>query len=134
MLRAIESHMIRKAGFTRARGARGGAITFIQRFGSAVNLNLHLHMLIPDGVYTFEQDNPRFHRVNAPSRSELDTLLIRIITRITRHLQRDDLLVADEPQPYLDLNLNNAHDQLAAQSIQYKVIIGPNAGSRTLTL
>jgi len=36
VLRANDTHMIRKAGFTRAQGARGGAITFIQRYGSAV--------------------------------------------------------------------------------------------------
>jgi hypothetical protein len=27
------------------------AITLIQRFGSALNLNLHFHMLFLDGVY-----------------------------------------------------------------------------------
>jgi len=28
-------------------------VTFIQRFGSALNLNIHLHMLVPDGADTF---------------------------------------------------------------------------------
>jgi hypothetical protein len=26
-------------------------VTFIQRFGGAMNLNLHLHVLLPDGVF-----------------------------------------------------------------------------------
>jgi len=39
--RAIAGHLINKAGFTRKR-ARAGAVTLIQRFGSALNLNLHL--------------------------------------------------------------------------------------------
>lgn len=43
VLRAIETHMIRKAGLTRAQGARSGAITFIQRFGSAINLKRPIH-------------------------------------------------------------------------------------------
>jgi len=60
--RAIETHLIKKAGLTRASGARSGAITFIQRFGSALNLNVHLHMLIPDGVYAFNHGKPCFHR------------------------------------------------------------------------
>jgi len=34
-------HLIKKAGFTR-KTARTGAVTLIQRFGSALNLNLHL--------------------------------------------------------------------------------------------
>jgi len=37
--RVIAGHLIRKAGFTR-KTARTGAVTLIQRFGSALNLNL----------------------------------------------------------------------------------------------
>jgi len=38
----------------RARGLRApqtGAITFVQRFGGLVNLNVHFHLLVPDGVF-----------------------------------------------------------------------------------
>jgi ribosomal protein S27E len=34
VLRAVETHLIRRAGLTRTQGARSGAVTFIQRFGS----------------------------------------------------------------------------------------------------
>jgi hypothetical protein len=30
--------------------AQTGAVTLIQRFGSALNLNIHFHMLFLDGV------------------------------------------------------------------------------------
>jgi hypothetical protein len=36
--RVLSTHVIRKAGFTRAT-AQTGAVTLIQRFGSALNLN-----------------------------------------------------------------------------------------------
>jgi hypothetical protein len=49
--RAISSHLIQKAGFTR-KTAQTGAVTLIQRFGGALNLNVHFHMLFLDGVYT----------------------------------------------------------------------------------
>ena len=52
VVRAIESSLIRRADLTRNGGARGGVVTLIQRFGGAVNLNLHLHMVALDGVYT----------------------------------------------------------------------------------
>ena len=42
--RVIATHLIKKAGFTR-KSAHTGAVTLIQRFGSALNLNLHFHML-----------------------------------------------------------------------------------------
>ncbi len=38
----------------RARGIRApktGAITFVQRFGGLVNLNVHFHLVVPDGVF-----------------------------------------------------------------------------------
>jgi hypothetical protein len=31
-------------------------VTFIQRFGSALNLNLHLHSLMLDGVYAADDE------------------------------------------------------------------------------
>ena len=39
-----------QAGLKR-RQADTGAVTLIQRFGSAANLNIHLHCLVLDGVY-----------------------------------------------------------------------------------
>ena len=48
--RCIATHLIKKAGFS-CTTARTGAVTLIQRFGSALNLNLHFHMLFLDGVY-----------------------------------------------------------------------------------
>lgn len=50
-------------------------MTFIQRFGSALNLNIHLHMLVLDGAYTFAHDRARFHHAPAPSDAELIRLL-----------------------------------------------------------
>ena len=131
---AIETHLIRKAGLTRRSGARSGTITFIQRFGSALNLNVHLHMLIPDGVYTCAHGKPRFHTVTGPSHRELTTLLNRIIRRISRQLTRDGLLVEEAEQAYLDLQTDDTLDQFGAASLQYRIILGPNTGSRVLTL
>jgi hypothetical protein len=69
--RAIAAHLIRKAGFTH-NTACTGAVTQVQRFGSALNLNIHFHMLFLDGVYTECADgNLRFHRVAAPTGEEL---------------------------------------------------------------
>ena len=134
VLRAIETHLVRKAGLTRAAGARSGAITFIQRFGSALNLNMHLHMLIPDGIYTVKSGKPCFHAVTAPRKSELADLLNRIIRRITRQLSRDRPLIEEPTQPFLDLQLDDTLDQFGATSLQYRVILSPNTGSRLLTL
>ncbi|MCP5058784.1 MAG: transposase, partial [bacterium] len=34
-----------------------GSVTFVQRFGSALHLNLHFHTLALDGVYTRDESN-----------------------------------------------------------------------------
>ena len=43
IIRAIETDLINRAGLTRASGAQTGIVTLVQRFGSALNLNIHLH-------------------------------------------------------------------------------------------
>ena len=48
--RVIAGWLADQAGVERAR-AQCGAVTLIQRFGSALNLNIHFHMLWLDGVY-----------------------------------------------------------------------------------
>jgi len=47
--RCIAMHLTKQAGFT-CKMAQTGAVTLIQRFGSALNLNVHFHMLCLDGV------------------------------------------------------------------------------------
>ena len=47
--RAISTHLTHKAGLNRKEGATG-AVTLIQRFGSALNLNIHFHVLFLDSL------------------------------------------------------------------------------------
>jgi len=42
--------------------------------------------------------------------------------------------VEEAEQPFLDLQTDNTLDQFGAASLQYRVILGPNTGSRVLTL
>ena len=41
-----------QAGSLSRKTGQTGAVTLIQRFGSALNLNLHYHLLFLDGAYT----------------------------------------------------------------------------------
>ncbi len=47
--RCIATHLIKKAGFSQ-KTAQTGTVTLIQRFGSAMNPNIHFHLLCVDGV------------------------------------------------------------------------------------
>jgi len=48
--RVIAGGLANQAGVDRA-SAECGTVTLIQRFGSALNLNIHFHLLWLDGVY-----------------------------------------------------------------------------------
>ena len=48
--RASAAHLVKNAGLTQATG-KTGAVTLIQRFGSALNLNIHFHLAVLDAVY-----------------------------------------------------------------------------------
>ena len=99
--RAISSHLIRKAGFTR-KTAQTGAVTLIQRFGSTFNLNVHFHILFLDGVYTETRyGKTRFHRTNAPDRQELVELVYTISHRVAGFLEREGILERDEENSLL---------------------------------
>jgi hypothetical protein len=121
-------------GLTVASGARTGAVTLIQRFGSALNLNVHLHMLFLDGAYQFHGNRVTFHRARRPDNSELTGLLDTLSRRIVRVLERRGLLIADPVDPYLDLEPGSSLDQIQAASIAYRISLGPNAGRKALTL
>ena len=67
----ITRHLLGQAGL-KADRADSGAVTLIQRFGSAANLNIHLHCLVLDGVYRRGADGvPEFVEVPAPTAEAL---------------------------------------------------------------
>jgi len=69
----------------KADEAPSGAGTLIQRFGSAANLNIHLHCLVLDGVYQCDPEGePVCVEVPAPTDEALLTVLHKIITRMTQ--------------------------------------------------
>ena len=133
--RAIETHLIRQAGQTR-HTARTGAVTLIQRFGSALNLNIHFHMLFLDGVYVVDHQPRVFRRTKAPTPEVLDRLIQTISHRIGRYLERAGLLVRDVENSYLQLDAvdESAMDDLLGHSITYRIALGPQAGRKAFVL
>jgi len=86
--RVITRHLLGQAG-VKADEADSGAVTLIQRFGSAANLNIHLHCLVLDGVYRRCVDGePVFMEAPAPTDEALQTVLLKIITRLMNLLTR----------------------------------------------
>jgi len=72
------------------RGTRAGAVTFVQRFGSALNLNVHFHCVVPDGVWVREEGGVQF--VPLPGLTDDDVAqVLRSLERCIRALLKPRL-------------------------------------------
>ena len=84
---AIREHLRAKVGgYGPGERVEVGAITFVQRFGGALNLNPHLHVLVADGAFVCPEDGraPRFVATPAPTRAELVEVLREVAARVAR--------------------------------------------------
>ena len=131
--RVISTFLIKRAGMTVRSGAQSGAVTLIQRFGSALNLNLHFHMLYLNGVY---DSKGYFWPVKPPTTEDLDKITHMIATRVSRYLERAGYLYRDAESEYFDLipEEDDAMHGIISASITYRLAFGPNAGRKALTL
>jgi len=85
----IDAVSARYRARAKLEGAEVGAITFVQRFGGSLNLNLHLHVAFLDGVFTRdEQRRVQFHPAPAPEATELQQIVWRVQKRATAWLRR----------------------------------------------
>jgi hypothetical protein len=102
--RAIARHLVNQAGLTRATGA-AGAVTLVQRFGSALNLNVHFHMLFLDGAYPpYLADGanpPVFRHAAAPGAHDLQELVEQVAARVGQALERRGLIERDMENAWL---------------------------------
>src|SRR5262245_29909296 len=133
--RVIAGFLVKRAGFKLSR-ADTGVVTLIQRFGSAANLNIHLHCLVLDGVYLNRDGATVFHEAAVLTMEELEVLLAKIITRTMRILTRLGGAVIEEPgRIYLaETDTDGALRALQAASCTYRIALGPRAGQKVLSL
>jgi hypothetical protein len=131
-VRAVLGDLRRRARQVGVPDGRGGAVAIIQRFGAALNLNVHVHALVLDRVYVEgESGDFRFHEALPPTDEEMDRLLGTIERRIHRLLARRgvaDAVAADgsadrwsEEAPVLV--------GIAAASVQGRRALGARAGA-----
>ena len=129
-IRTIMSFYRRRAKRKGLADGRTGSVTFIQRFGSAANLNLHAHVLMLDGVFIEKNDGELQFQRAAPLRDqEIHTLLIRIRKRVLRHLHRQGVLENEyDIDPFSDESPVLA--SCYATSIGGRQMLGERPGSK----
>jgi hypothetical protein len=102
----------------------------VQRFGGALNLNVHVHALVADGVFVHVGGRARFCRTPPAGPGELEALTAVIARRIMTLLVRRGVWAEDEgagADPWMDSQPVLAG--LAAASVCGVAAIGPRAGT-----
>src|SRR5215471_2358961 len=113
-----------------------GSVTFLQRFGSGLNLNLHFHCVFLEGVYLDRTDaglKPRFLAGAPPTDTAIAAVLQKISRRVSRKLRRlryletgVDAPVATGYDPLRDTPPELARTMAA--SVQHRIACGERAG------
>ena len=124
---AINSDLRRRARKRKLRGRlQTGSLTVVQRFGSSLNLNVHFHAIVMDGVYAEQPDGTMlFHPLPAPSDENIARLARAVCRKVTRYLGQ---LTGEDKDQQLTL------DHLANASVQGLIATGPCRGCRVLRL
>ena len=137
-LRAVfRSHQRRIFDRYGVRGGKCGAVTFVQRFGGALNLNVHFHTLVLEGAYEVEPSSARvrFLPLAAPSGDDVRGVLADAAGRIRHQLEKRGLGAECDPS---ETNALAREDPLLATlyaaSVQGRVASGPRAGEPTTRL
>jgi len=113
-----------------------GSVTFIQRFGSAINLNVHYHVVFLEGVYldrTAQGRTPRFLPGEPPTDTDIADVVQKISRRVIRKLRQLGYLEAG-----IDAAVATGYDPLVddapelartmAASVQQRIAFGERAG------
>src|SRR5438132_3691084 len=119
-----------------------GSVTFMQRFGSALNVNLHFHCVFMEGVYldrTEARRKPRFLTGEPPSDADVADVLQKISHRVIRKLRQLGYLEAGG-----DAAVATGYDPLVedapalartlAASVQQRIAFGERASQKVRRL
>ncbi len=132
LLQAIFRILRARAEEAGVEDGRGGGVVMIQRFGGALNLNVHLHALVLDGVYaTDRQGRPVFQPLVRLTTMDVEEVLAAVEARLARRLGglRGDVDAGDSAA--IDTWVEEAPvlAGLAAASVQNVAALGPRRGA-----
>jgi hypothetical protein len=114
-------------------------VTFLQRFGGALQLNVHYHVIVIEGVFLDRSDQglkPRFIKVEPPSDADVAAALQKISRRVMRKLRQlgyleaaIDAAMATGYDPLLDSEPEL--DRTMAASVKQRIAFGESGPDST---
>jgi len=141
LVRAVSGYYERAAKRLGKPLPRTGAVAFVQRFDSALRLNVHLHVLWLDGVYSHEPGRGGVEWCQHEQVTDADVALLvrRVRDRVRRKLRKmgkwpedDDALAGDvggDPSDGEQLLL-----ELGQGAVQGVAVVGKRRGQRDVRI
>lgn len=88
--RALFAWQKKKARAMGLEAVQVGAVSFIQRFSDSIGLFLHVHALVPEGVFTEREagDGLDFHKLAKPTEEEVAALAAQVAKRTQALFER----------------------------------------------
>ena len=122
-------HVARQSGVA---DGRGGAVAIIQRFGGALNLNVHAHALVMDGVFARDGPDVRFCPAPWLTAADVADVLATIVPRVRALLERRGVGDGEEGASAADEWAEDAPvlAGMAGASVLGTFALGPRAGKR----
>lgn len=109
---------------------QGGAVAVVQRFGRALNLNVHVHALVLDGVFADGAGGLTFVPADEVTDLDVAEALASIVPHVRALLARRGC-GSDDDSPDVFLEEAPALATLAAAAVQGATAMGHRAGTRT---
>ena len=131
-MRAVLGFLRRQARVAGIVDGRSGAVAIVQRFGGALNLNIHFHALVIDGVFAMDPTGLRFHPHPELDAADVDEVLATVTAHVSRLLARRGLDDVDDGNNTLDEWSDEAPvlAGFTAAAVQGRVALGPRAGAQ----
>ncbi len=132
----ITSYYVNAAEERGIKEPQTGGVTFVQRFGSALNLNVHFHSVVIDGVFSVAGPTPVFHQLRGPTDEELADIVEAAANIVIETLRKDRYLTeegveTDRPD-WLDKDFADSAQLSAAveASAAMRIAFGERAGHK----
>jgi hypothetical protein len=112
-----------------------GGITFIQRFGSALNLNYHAHILTIEGVYSEVSGKPVFYPVRGPRDEEISQIVEALADTVIDMLKKRKYLSENPEEVIINTpdkiyEENEGLNKAVHASTMFKIAFGERTGQR----
>jgi len=105
---------------------QAGGVTFVQRFGSALNLNVHMHTIVMDGVFSVSGPTPVFFQLRGPSDEEVADIVAAVAHNVIEALRKGDYL----PEEGVDIDRPEWLDKAFAESEQLSAAVSASTTMR----